>query len=214
MFFDKVVKFSGNSQGIPNQRRSSQLVVKGVRAINNRPELDNGGSQDISAYLSSDMKENFQIPGTKAFLNHEQFGQFNKPNPQNIMRNILLENLINVVFDSFRVEILVDGLFGRGLVLELTHEDRLENDNGLSPHLPPRVENEFLQNRQLLAHHIVVDDNHVCEQFGNDLGAVDSCGRGCVVDCQKSVVKKLAPQIVLNVVALFCYLINHQRHVR
>ena len=146
MFFDKVVKFSGNSQCIPNQRRSSQLVVKGVRAINNRPELDNGGSQDISAYLSSDMKENFQIPGTKALLNHEQFRQFNKPNPQNIMRNILLENLINVVFDSFRVEILVDGLFGRGLVLELTHEDRLENDNGLSPHLPPRVENEFLQN--------------------------------------------------------------------
>lgn len=122
------------------------------------------------------MQQNFQIPGTKALLNHEQFCQFNQPDPQNIMRNILLENLINVVLDSFCVEILVDGLFGRGLVLELTHEDRLENDNGLCPHLPPRIENEFLQNGQLLAHHIVVDDNHVCEQFGNDLGPVDSRG--------------------------------------
>ena len=123
MFFDKVAEFSGNYQGVPNQRRSSQLVVIGVRAINNGPELDNGGSQDISAYLSSDMQENFQIPGTKALLNHEHFCQFNQPNPQNIMRNILLENLINVMLDSFRVEIFIYGLFGRGLVLELTHED-------------------------------------------------------------------------------------------
>ncbi len=110
---DEVAELSRNSQRVPNQRRPSQLVVEGVRAVNDRPELDNGRSQDISAYLCAHMQQNFQVSGTKALLNDQEFGQFNQPNPQDIVRHILLENFINVMLNSFGVQIFVYGLLGR-----------------------------------------------------------------------------------------------------
>lgn len=139
------------------------------------------------------MQKDLQVPSAKSLLDHQQFSKLYQTDTQNIMGNVGLEYLVDIVFDGLGVQVLVEGLFRRGLVLELTHENRLEYNDSLGSNLPPRVHYQFLQNRQLLSHHLATDHYHIGEQLRNNFSSIDS-GRGwAVMYGLKPMIEELTP---------------------
>jgi hypothetical protein len=136
--FDELSEHARDSQRVPQQGCSGKFIDEGIGPIDHRSEFDNVRIEDVRPYLRLDMQQNLQVPLTQRLLIHYELSQLNQPDSQNVMRDVRLENLVDVVQNSLCVEVFVDVQGGR-LVLVLRQQDGLENYQALRPHLPPRV---------------------------------------------------------------------------
>lgn len=108
------------------------------------------------------------------------------------MRDIHLEDLSDVVHDGLCVQVFVDVL-RRCLVLVFAQQNSLEDNQSLSPHLPPRILDQILQGIEFFVDDFVVSYHNIAEQSGKNLGAVDPNTRRGVVESHEAVVEELAP---------------------
>lgn len=140
VLFNVKIEHFCNSERVPNERSTSQFVVEGIRPIDYRSKFNYVGIQNIVSDLSTDMQQNLEISLAEAFLVVDELSQLNETDPENIMRNIHLEDLSNVVHDCLCIKVFID-ILRRSLVFVLAQQNCLEDGQSLCPYLPPRIFN-------------------------------------------------------------------------
>jgi len=132
------------SEGVPDEGGSSEFVGEGVGSVDNRPKFNNVCVEDVVSDLRANVQQDLKVPAAEAFLVDDELSQLDEADPEDIVRDVRFEDLCDVVEDCFHVEVFVD-VGGGGGLLELRQQNGLEDDDALSPHLPPRVTYDSLQ---------------------------------------------------------------------